>query len=86
MKYSLLGPQEDHSKKGFIHTSVILEMKKSKGTELSKYIWKLKTNNKSYELKWYITYKIGELNFQPKKIKIALTDEERNLNKKQELF
>ena len=73
---------------------MILEIKKSKGTELFKYIWKLKTNSKSYELKWDIMHKIGELKNVGKicktcnleKIEIALADKEQNLNKRQELF
>ena len=34
---------------------------KSKGTEFSKYIWKSKTKNRNYKLRWEIMQKIGEL-------------------------
>ena len=89
-----MDPQEGNSKRDIIHTSAILKIKKSKGTELSKYIWKLKTNNRNYELRWEIMHKIGELKNVGKtcktcsleKIEIAIANKERSLNKRQELF
>ena len=65
-----------------------------KETELSKYTWKLKTNSKSYELRWEIMHKNRELKNVDKtcktcnleKIEITLADKGRSLNKRQELF
>ena len=60
---------------------------KSKGTELSKYIWKLKTSNKSYELRLEFMHKTGELKDLGKTCKTCnFVNKERSLNKKQELF
>ena len=66
----------------------------NKGTELSKYIWRLKNNGIHYELKWNIMHKIGELKNICKvcrtcnleKIEIALANKTHNLNKRHELF
>ena len=60
MLRSTLDPQKDHSKRDGTHTSDI-KNEKSKGTKYSKYIWKLKTNSKSYELRWEIMHKNREL-------------------------
>ena len=80
-------------KRYYTHISDI-KNEKSKGKELYKYIWKLKTNNKNYELRWEIMHKIGEIKNVGKKcktcnlekIEITLADKKRCLNKRQELF
>ena len=74
----------------YAHISDI-KNEKSKGTELSKYIWKLKTNNRNYELRWEIMHEIGKLKNVGKtcktcnleKIEITLANKERILNKRQ---
>ena len=80
-------------KRWYTHMSDIKNVS-NKGTELSKYIWKLKNNSIHYELKWSIMHKIGELKnisnicktCNLEKIEIALAEKNRNLNKRQELF
>ena len=52
---SLGGP---FKKRWYTHFSNI-KNEKSQGKGLSKYIWKLKTSSKSYDLKWDIVHKIG---------------------------
>ena len=80
-------------KRWYSHSSDI-KNEKNKGTELSKYVWKLKNKSINYEIKWNIMHKIGEvLNINKicktcnlEKMEIALANKERKLNKRQELF
>ena len=67
---------------------------KNNGAELLKHVWKLENKKTSYEIKWDIMHKIGEVmnisklcktcNLEKKEI--ALANEERNLNKRQDFF
>ena len=80
-------------KRWYAHISDI-KNENNKGTELSRYIWSLKNNNTSYDLKWSIMHKIREMKNIGKicktcnleKIEIALANKKRILNKRQELF
>ena len=38
-----------------------LKVQKENGTEMSKYIWKLKNNNTDYNINWSILHHIGEV-------------------------
>ena len=77
----------------YSHSSDI-KNEKNNGTELSKYVWKLKNKNTNYEIKWNTMDKIGDvLNIRKicktcnlEKMKITLANKERNLNKRQEHF
>ena len=67
---------------------------KENGTELSKYIWKLKNKNIEYKIDWEIIHHIGKAkNPQSicstcilEKVAIAKADRRDNLNKRYELF
>ena len=67
---------------------------KNNGTELSKYIWKLKNNNKEFEINWEILHRIGEVNNIRKicstcnleKMEIAIANNKLILNKRNELI
>ena len=64
------------------------------GTELSKYIWKLKNNNINYKIKWSIVHHIGEARRLQRicstcnleKMEIAKANRHQSLNKRYELF
>ena len=64
------------------------------GTELSKYIWKLKEDNIVYNINWKILHKIGKnINVKeicstcnPDKYEIAMANKRIILNKRNDLF
>ena len=67
---------------------------KEKGTEISKYIWKLKNYNIDYKIDWEVIHHIGKAkNLQSicstcilETVAIAKADRRDNLNKRYELF
>ena len=48
-------------KKRWYSQSSDVKNEKNNGTELSKYVWKLKSKSTNYEIKWNIMHKIGEV-------------------------
>ena len=71
-----------------------LKTYKENGTELSKYVWKLKSNNIQFKINWEIVHRIGKAKNPHsicstcilEKIAIAKADRRDNLNKLHELF
>ena len=71
-----------------------IKIYKENGTELSKYIWKLKRNNTNYNIKWEILHHIGHIRKPQRicrtcsyeKMEIANADGETSLNKRNELI
>ena len=80
-------------KRWYNHTNDFKKYKEN-GTELSKYIWKLKNSNINFQIDWEIIHHIGKISNPHstcstcilEKIAIAKADRRINLNKRSELF
>ena len=54
------------------------KVNKENGTEVSKYIWKLKNNNTDYKINWDVLHRIGEIR-SPQKICMTCTYEKMEI-------